>query len=59
MADRIARGLREQYMLGFTPATRSGGEAFRKIKVTVSAAGRGRLHARTRPGYQAAGDGKP
>ena len=58
MANEIAQDLREQYTLGFTPAARPDGRAFRRIGVTVSAGGRGRLHVRTRSGY-AAGDPKP
>jgi Ca-activated chloride channel family protein len=49
----IARDLREQYTLGFTPEKRNG-DSFRKIRVEVTAPGRGRLHARTRSGYFAA-----
>ena len=56
VASQIAIGLREQYTLGFSPGTSPTGEAFRKIRVTVSAAHRGRLHARTRSGYYAAPD---
>jgi len=56
VASQIARGLREQYTLGFSPGSSPDGEAFRKIRVTVSAAHRGRLHARTRAGYYAAPD---
>jgi len=56
VASQIARDLREQYTLGFSPGTSANGEAFRTITVTVSAAGRGRLRARTRSGYFAAPD---
>ena len=56
VARQIARDLREQYTLGFSPGTSASGEAFRKITVTVSAARRGRLHARTRSGYYATPD---
>jgi Ca-activated chloride channel homolog len=55
MASEVARDLREQYTLGFTPEERADGRAFRKIDVTVSATGRGRLHVRTRSGYVAGG----
>ena len=51
MSAEIGRDLREQYTLGFTPGERTDGRAFRKIDVTVTAAGRGRLHVRTRSGY--------
>jgi len=56
LASRIGRDLREQYTLGFSPGTSARGEVFRRITVTVSAARRGRLHARTRAGYFAASD---
>jgi Ca-activated chloride channel homolog len=56
VASQIARDLREQYTLGFSPVTSPNGEVFRKITVTVSAARRGRLHVRTRSGYIAAPD---
>jgi Ca-activated chloride channel homolog len=58
MASDVARDLREQYTVGFTPGERTDGRAFRKIDVAVSAAGRGRLHVRTRSGY-VTGDPKP
>jgi Ca-activated chloride channel homolog len=58
MATDVARDLREQYTLGFTPEERTDGRAFRKIEVTVSATGRGRLHLRTRSGY-VTGDKEP
>ncbi len=51
MSSEIGRDLREQYTLGFTPAEQTDGHAFRKIDVTVTAAGQGRLHVRTRSGY--------
>jgi Ca-activated chloride channel homolog len=52
----VASDLREQYTLGFVPAERTDGRAFRKIEVTASAPGVGRLRVRTRSGYIAAGD---
>ncbi len=55
MSDAIASDLRDQYTLGFTPGEQTGGRAFRKIRVTVTAAGQGRLHVRTRAGYLAGG----
>ena len=56
VAAYIARDLREQYTLGFTPGTRTDGRAFRKIEVRVAAAGQGRLRVRTRSGYVSSGD---
>lgn len=57
-ATQAARDVREQYTLGFSPEPRIGGAAFRRIKVTVRAPGKGRLHVRTRSGYMAAADRK-
>jgi Ca-activated chloride channel homolog len=51
MATQIAGDLRQQYTLGFVPAERGDPGAFRKIEVTVSAPGHGRLRTRTRSGY--------
>jgi Ca-activated chloride channel family protein len=55
----IARDLRDQYTLGFTPEKSTGDAPFRKIEVKVSAAGRGKLHVRYRPGYFAVNPGQP
>jgi Ca-activated chloride channel family protein len=46
----IAHDLREQYTIGFTP-DKTNGDSFRKIRVEVTAPGRGKLHVRTRAGY--------
>jgi len=54
ISTQIARDLREQYTLGFAPEKANEVHAFRKIEVKVSAAGRGKLRARTRTGYSAA-----
>ena len=56
MATQVARDLREQYMLGFTPSDRTDTRPFRTIRVTVTAPGQGRLHVRTRAGYLVGGD---
>jgi Ca-activated chloride channel family protein len=56
ISTQIARDLREQYTLGFAPEKANKVHAFRKIEVKVSAAGRGKLRARTRTGYSAAED---
>jgi Ca-activated chloride channel homolog len=59
-AEAIARDLREQYTLGYTPEKQRSGDSFRKIAVKVDAPGRGRLHVRTRKGYLApAGNASP
>jgi len=46
----IAHDLREQYMIGYTPEKKNDG-SFHKIRVEVTAPGRGKLHVRTRSGY--------
>jgi VWFA-related protein len=53
ISKSIARDLREQYTLGFTPEKRTG-DAYRKIHVNVTAPGRGKMKVRTRAGYSAA-----
>lgn len=47
----LARDFRGQYTLGFSPASRPGDRRFRRLAVTVSATGHGRLTVRARPGY--------
>jgi VWFA-related protein len=51
---KIARDLREQYTLGYTPQNMQRADAFRKVEVKVAAQGHGSLHVRTRPGYSPA-----
>jgi Ca-activated chloride channel family protein len=51
ISKRIARDLREQYVLGFVPEKTATADSFRPIRVKVDAPGRGNLHVRTRPGY--------
>ncbi|MBZ5701087.1 MAG: VWA domain-containing protein [Acidobacteriia bacterium] len=51
IAKEIARDLREQYTLGYAPEKRIKGDSFRKIKVRVTAPGRGKVRVRTRAGY--------
>jgi VWFA-related protein len=53
ISARIARDLREQYTLGFTPEKKGNG-SFRRVRVQVIAPGRGKLQVRTRSGYIAA-----
>jgi Ca-activated chloride channel family protein len=47
----IARDLRTQYTIGFTPAPSRSGQTFRKVKVTVVSPSGDKLRARTRAGY--------
>ena len=54
----IARDLRKQYTMGFAPGKRNI-DSFRKIRVEVTAPGRGKLQLRTRSGYFAAPRKRP
>ncbi len=54
VSAQIARDLREQYTLGYTPQNVQGAVAFRKIEVRVAAPSHGKLHVRTRQGYSPA-----
>jgi VWFA-related protein len=49
----IARDLREQYTIGFSPEKKDD-DSFRKTRVEVTAPGHGKLQVRTRSGYFAA-----
>ena len=51
VSAELAAELRNQYTLGFLPGAPTDGRVFRKIQVTATAEGRGRLHVRTRSGY--------
>ena len=53
VSARVAGDLREQYIIGFTPGTPTGGRTFRKLDVKVTATGQGPLRVRTRAGYEA------
>jgi len=60
IAKAIARDLREQYTLGYSPGQQQTGSSFRKIAVRVDAPGRGRLRVRTRARYLTpAGEASP
>jgi Ca-activated chloride channel homolog len=60
IAKAIARDLREQYTLGYSPGQQLTGSSFRKIAVRVDAPGQGRLRVRTRAGYLTpAGEASP
>lgn len=54
VSAKIARDLREQYTVGFSPGKRDG-DSFRRVRVEISASQRGKLQVRTRPGYYAPG----
>jgi Ca-activated chloride channel family protein len=51
---KIARDLREQYVLGFKPGKHAAGASFRKVQVKVITPEGGKLHVRTRAGYSLA-----
>jgi Ca-activated chloride channel family protein len=59
VSTEIARDLREQYTLGYTPQNMKRADAFRKIEVKVAAPGHGRLRVRTRQGYSPAAEKQP
>lgn len=50
IAREIARDLRTQYVVGYTPTNRARDGRFRAVRVTISG-GDGALTAATRPGY--------
>jgi VWFA-related protein len=51
VSEEIARDLREQYTLGFTPAESPGGKRFHTIEVKASGIEGRTLHVRARTGY--------
>jgi len=57
ICERIAREIRNQYTIGYVPATPVRNGAHRTIRVVARAVGRGRLFVRTRTGYIAGGEG--
>jgi Ca-activated chloride channel family protein len=59
VSARIARDLREQYMLGYVPQNVERAVAFRKIEVKVTAPGHPGLRVRTRQGYSPAAEKQP
>lgn len=56
ICQQIARWLREQYTLAYSPSNRRHDGSFRTIQVSVQAPGQGKLTARVRKGYYAAAD---
>lgn len=56
VSAKIARDLREQYTLGYTPQNMGHSDTFRKVEVKVVAPNRGRLIVRTRRGYSPAAE---
>jgi Ca-activated chloride channel family protein len=51
--EQIARDIRNQYTLTYTPANRSQDGTYRTVLVTAVAPGRGSIKVRTRAGYYA------
>jgi len=51
VAQQIARDIRQQYTIGYIPSQRASEGEYRPIRVTVKAAGWGKLYVRTRTGY--------
>jgi Ca-activated chloride channel homolog len=51
VAEQIARDIRQQYTIGYIPSRRASEGEYRAIRVTVKAAGLGKLYVRTRTGY--------
>ncbi len=49
---QIARDIREQYILGYSPSSADLEGSYRKIEVKVDAPNHERLHVRTRAGYE-------
>ncbi|HUL35585.1 MAG TPA: VWA domain-containing protein [Candidatus Eisenbacteria bacterium] len=56
---QIARDLREQYTVAYSPTDRKLDGRFRSIRVEVDAPGEGKLAVRTRTGYFASAGGGP
>ena len=56
ICERIAREIRNQYVIGYVPATAPRAGAYRTIRVGARPNGRGKLFVRTRTGYIAGGE---
>ena len=52
ICSQIARDIREQYTLAYSPSRPDSDGGYRKIEVKVHAASHEKLHVRTRAGYQ-------
>jgi Ca-activated chloride channel homolog len=52
VCERIAKDIRARYTIGYAPAPTNGKNAWRHVRVEVSAPDRGKLTARTRSGYR-------
>jgi Ca-activated chloride channel homolog len=54
--ERIARDIRHQYIIGYTPSNPAPDGSYRSIRAVVRTKGQGRLSVRTRTGYIAGGE---
>src|SRR5579863_1683402 len=59
VSAEIARDLREQYTLGYTPQNMKRADVFRKVEVKVTAPDHGKLRVRTRQGYSPVAQKQP
>ena len=59
ICERIARDIRNQYTIAYSPTNRKQDGTYRVIHVKAGAPGRGRLFVRTRAGYYAPSKPKP
>jgi Ca-activated chloride channel family protein len=53
ICERIARDIRNQFIIAYVPANTKQDGTYRSIQVIASAPGRGRLSVKTRAGYRA------
>jgi len=54
--ERIARDIRHQYIIGYTPSNPARDASYRSIRAVVRTKGQGKLSVRTRTGYIAGGE---
>jgi VWFA-related protein len=54
--ERIARDIRHQYIVGYTPSNPAPDGSYRSIRVLARTKGQGKLSVRTRTGYIAGGE---
>ena len=53
ICERIARDIRNQYTIAYSPTNKKQDGTYRVIQVKAGAPGRGRVFVRTRAGYNA------
>lgn len=59
ICEQIARDIRSQYTLSYTPSNSRQDGTYRSVQVKASAPGRGRMTVRTRTGYTARVESRP